>query len=68
MDKRGGMDLMKLLNRTASVCRCAAAERWTCYWALSRSALTMSRSRVRDSKSPRATASSRCWASYWSRN
>ena len=25
MDKRGGMDLMTLLSRAASVCRCAAA-------------------------------------------
>ena len=68
MDRRGGRALMKLCSRTASACRCAAAEHWICCWALSRSVRTMSRSRLRDSRSPCATASSCCWASYRSRS
>ena len=38
-------------------CRYAAAERWICCWALSPSVRTMSRSRLRDSRSPCATVS-----------
>ena len=37
MDRRGGKALMKLCSLTASACRCAAADRWTCCTALSRS-------------------------------
>ena len=66
MERRGGKDWMKPCSLTASACRCAAAERWTCGRALSRSIQIMSRSRLRDSGSSCATRSTCCWASYWS--
>ena len=68
MDRRGGKDRMKPLSLMASACRCAAAARWTCCRALSRSVRTRSRSRLRDVRSSCATRSSCCWASYRSRS